>query len=160
FVIDSLRPDYLAAYNPQVKFTPRIAEFAKESVVFTNAFTRFGGTGLSVPAMWAGSSIVHKQHVLPFHRMNALEKLLDANGYRKVLGIDSIMTRLLVRSDSIDELDRGRNIMDFQICRTLDELDGKLQTIDPATPVFAYSLPQDIHMSRLPRTVETGEEYE
>jgi len=160
FVIDSLRPDYLAAYNPQVKFTPRIAEFAKESVVFTNAFTRFGGTGLSVPAMWAGSSIVHKQYVLPFHRMNALEKLLDVNHYRKVLGLDSIMSQLLVRSDSIDELDRGRINMDFEICRTLDELDGRLQTIDPATPVFAYSLPQDIHMSRLPRTVEAGEEYQ
>ena len=158
FVIDSLRPDYLSPYNPQIRFTPRIAEFAAESIVFANAFTRFGGTGLSVPAMWAGSSIVHKQYVQPFHPMNALEKLLDANGYRKILGLDSIMSQLLIRSNAIEELDRGRTNMDFEICRTLDELDSKLQGIG-STPVFAYSLPQDIHMSRLPRTVEHGEEY-
>jgi sulfatase-like protein len=159
FVIDSLRPDYLSPYNPQVRFTPRIAEFAAESIVFRNAFTRFGGTGLSVPAMWAGASIVHKQYVQPFHPMNALEKLLDANGYRKILGLDSIMSQLLVRSEAIDELDRGRTNMDFEICRTLDELDSKLRSVGDSTPIFAYSLPQDIHMSRLPRTVEHGEEY-
>ena len=66
FVIDSLRPDYLSPYNPQVDFTPRLAAFASESLVFQNAFTRFGGTGLSMPAIWAGSAILHKQYVKPF----------------------------------------------------------------------------------------------
>ena len=159
FVIDSLRPDYLAPYNPAVRFTPRIAEFASESVVFTNAITRYGGTGLSVPAMWAGSAIIHKQYVTPFHPMNTLEKLLDANGYRKLLGLDSIMERLLVRSPSIDELDRGRPVMDYEFCRTLDELRSKVSFAADSRPAFAYTLPQDIHMSRLPRTVESGEDF-
>lgn len=159
FVIDSLRPDYLAPYNPAVRFTPRIAEFAAESVVFTNAITRYGGTGLSVPAMWAGAAIVHKQYVTPFHPMNTLEKLLDANGYLKFLGLDSIMQRLLVPSPSIDELDHGRPVMDYEFCRTLDELQAKLAAAaGDSRPAFAYTLPQDIHMSRLPRTVESGED--
>src|SRR5262245_55770148 len=159
FVIDSLRPDYLTPYNPAVRFTPRIAEFAAESTVFTNAITRYGGTGLSVPAMWAGTAIVHKQYVTPFHSMNTLEKLLDANSYKRLIGLDSIMGELLKRSKDIDELDRGRPVMDYEFCRTLDELASKLPA-DPQTPVFAYSLPQDIHMSKLPRRVESGPEYE
>src|SRR4029079_1968218 len=64
FVLDSLRSDYVSAYNPAVAFTPRIQEFASESTVFRNAFTRYGGTGLSMPAIWAGSAIAHKQYVL------------------------------------------------------------------------------------------------
>lgn len=159
FVIDSLRPDYLAPYNPTVRFTPRIAEFAADSVVFTNAITRYGGTGLSVPAMWAGAAIVHKQYVTPFHPMNTLEKLLDANGYLKFLGLDSIMQRLLVPSPSIDELDHGRPVMDYEFCRTLDELQVKLAAAGDSRPAFAYTLPQDIHMSRLPRTVESDEDF-
>ena len=159
FVIDSLRPDYLAPYNASVGFTPRIAQFAAESTVFTNAFTAFGGTGLSVPAMWAGASIVHKQYAKPFHPMNALEKLLDANDYRRMLGLDSIMVQLLEPSSRLDELDRGRSNMDFEFCRTLDELQAKLEAVDTSTtPVFAYSMPQDIHMSRLPRQIDGGEE--
>jgi membrane-anchored protein YejM (alkaline phosphatase superfamily) len=159
FVIDSLRPDYLAPYNPAVRFTPRIAEFAAESVVFTNALTRYGGTGLSVPAIWAGSVIIHKQYVKPFHAMNTLEKLLDANRYRRIVGLDSIMGQLLQPSSDIDELDRGRQVMDYQFCRTLDELQSKLSSVPASSPVFAYSLPQDIHMSRLPRSIESGDEY-
>src|SRR5262249_45823865 len=72
-VIDSLRPDYLAPYNGRVTFTPRIAEFPADSFVFRNAFTRYGGTGLAMPAIWMGSAGVHKQYVHPFAPLNALE---------------------------------------------------------------------------------------
>jgi len=158
FVVDSLRPDYLGSYNRAVRFTPRLDAFAAESVVFRNAFTRFGGTGLSVPAIWAGSALVHKQYVQPFHPMNTLEKLLDVNGYRKVVGRDSIMGRLLDASPRRDELDAGVANMDYRLCGTLGQIETKLASADPA-PIFAYSLPQDVHMSRLPATVESGPEY-
>jgi len=158
FVVDSLRPDYLGAYNPAVRFTPRLDAFAAESVVFRNAFTRFGGTGLSVPAIWAGSALVHKQYVQPFHPMNTLEKLLDVNGYRKVVGRDSIMSRLLEPSPRADELDAGVANMDYRLCGTLGQIEGTLASAAQA-PIFAYSLPQDVHMSRLPATVESGPEY-
>ena len=159
FVVDSLRPDYLGSYNPAVRFTPRLDSFAAESVVFRNAFTRFGGTGLSVPAIWAGSALVHQQYVQPFHPMNTLEKLLDTNGYRKMIGRDSIMGRLLLPSPAVDELDPGVTTMDYRLCGTLGQLESKLAVLEPGAPVFAYSLPQDVHMSRLPATVESGPEY-
>jgi hypothetical protein len=47
FVIDSLRQDYVSPYNPRVTFTPAIEAFARDSVVFKRAFTRYGATGLS-----------------------------------------------------------------------------------------------------------------
>jgi hypothetical protein len=103
---------------------------------------------------------VHQQYVQPFHPMNALEKLLDANGYRRFIGLDSILQQLLVRADSIDELDPGVATMDYQFCGTLGQLESKLASTDPSVPVFAYSLPQDVHMSRLPRTIEAGPEYQ
>ena len=76
-LVDSLRRDYLSPYNPKVTFTPATQAFAEESVVFERAFTRYGATGLSVPALWAGGMLLHKQYIKPFAPMNALEKLLD-----------------------------------------------------------------------------------
>jgi len=140
FVVDSLRPDYLGAYNPAVRFTPHLDQFASESVVFRNAFTRFGGTGLSVPAIWAGGVLPHTQYVEPFYPRNTLEKLLDVNGYRKMIGLDSMVGH--------------------RLCGTLGQIKLKLMSADPAEPVFAYSLPQDVHMSRLPARVEPGPEYQ
>jgi arylsulfatase A-like enzyme len=49
--------------------------------------------------------------------------------------------------------------MDFEFCRTLGELESRLQSGDRTSAVFAYSLSQDIHMSRLPRTAEGGDEF-
>jgi hypothetical protein len=160
FIVDSLRPDYLGSYNPAVRFTPRLDAFGAESVVFRNAFTRFGGTGLSVPAIWAGSALVHKQYVLPFHPMNTLEKLLDVNRYRTMIGRDSIMDRLLEPTSAADALDAGVANMDYRLCGTLGQLETKLASLDPSTPLFGYSLPQDVHMSRLPASVEGGPEYQ
>jgi arylsulfatase A-like enzyme len=96
--------------------------------------------------------------VKPFAPMNALEKLLHANGYRLTVGLDSIMSQLLEPSPAIDELDRGRNVMDYEFCRTLGELESKLQRGAGSARIFAYSLPQDIHMSRLPATVDASED--
>ena len=159
FVVDSLRPDYLGSYNPAVRFTPRLDAFAAESLVFRNAFTRFGGTGLSLPAIFAGSALVHKQYVLPFHPTNTLEKLLDVNGYRKLIGRDSIAGRLLEPSTAADEIDAHVTTMDYRLCDTLSEIDTKLAGSASATPVFAYSLPKDVHMAKLPARVESGPEF-
>ena len=84
FIIDSLRPDYISAYNPAVSFTPRLGEFAADSGthLFSHAFSRYGGTGLSVPSIWAGGMVLHKEYVTPFGPMNALEKLVTVNGYQ------------------------------------------------------------------------------
>ena len=161
FVVDSLRPDYLAPYNPDVAFTPHIARFASESLVFRNAFTRYGGTGLSLPAIWMGAVGVHKQYVRPFWPMNALEKLLTANQYRKVMSVDVIMEQLLRPVDPPLELDHGIRTMDYRLCRTLEELEAKMPISSiAAAPVFGYSLPQDLHVSNImTASVPPGESY-
>ena len=66
-----------------VTFTPAIDAFAAESTVFTHAFTRYGATGLSVPSIWVGGMVLHKQYVTPFAPMNTLHALLGRHGYRR-----------------------------------------------------------------------------
>ena len=150
FAIDSLRPDYLSAYNPAVTFTPNIGRFATESLVFRNAFTRYGGTSLAIPSIWAGGLLLHRTDLRPFHSINAIEKLLDADGYRRFLSLDTVIKPLLRPSSSTTELDADRTVMQFDLCHTLQELESKLTgTERDPRPVFAYSLAQNIHVANV-----------
>src|SRR5262249_12170151 len=81
FIIDSMRRDYVSAYNPAVTFTPALGAFAADSFVFDRAFTRYAGTGLAVPSIWAGGMLIHMLEQQPFDNRNALLKLLEADGY-------------------------------------------------------------------------------
>lgn len=149
-VIDSLRRDYLSPYNPKVTFTPSIAQFAQEDFAFQRAFTRYGGTGLSMPAIWSGSMLLHKEYVLPFQPMNALEKLITANRYRPVMSMDHITQQIVSPSMTVDELDKGRDEMQYDFCGSLDELQGKLDTgIAAREPVFAHTRSLNLHISKL-----------
>ncbi len=161
FVVDSLRRDYLQPYNARVTFTPQIARFGAESLVFRNAFTAYGGTGLSVPAIWSGSVGAHKQYVTPFTPMNALAKLLDVNHYRQFLTRDSVVRQILPASPSTTDLDRGRASEDVSFCGTVAELETRLDaTSEEPGPVFVYSLPQDLHISNvMSASVPAGESY-
>jgi arylsulfatase A-like enzyme len=160
FVIDSLRRDYLSPYNREVRFTPHLQQFAAENLAFSNAFTRYGGTGMSMPAIWAGSALAHKQYVDPFHPMNALEKLLDVNGYRKAYSFDHISTQLLKPSDTTIELDRGHPEMSFDFCRTVDEIHTRLDTLDPAAgPLFAHTRSLNLHVWEVRKSAAPEESY-
>src|SRR4029079_6653244 len=123
--------------NPEVTFTPSMDEFARESFAFQNAFTRYGGTSLSVPSIWAGGLIVHRTWLPDFARSNALEKLVDADGYRWFMSIDSVMAPLLSRHADSVEPDRGRHVMDFDVCRTLTELQSQIDRERDGRPAFA-----------------------
>jgi hypothetical protein len=160
FVIDSLRRDYVSPYNPTVDFTPEIEAFAGESVVFNNAFTRYGGTGLSEPSIWMGGLMLHKQYITPFAPMNALQKLMDAEQYQQFVSKDTILQTVVGPSNAITELDAHIGTMNYEFCATLTELTGKLSARkDDARPVFAYTQPQNIHVSVIDhegRSVPTG----
>ena len=162
FVVDSMRRDYLSPYNERVTFTPSIARFARESTVMRNAFTRYGGTGLSEPSIWSGSMLVHKQYVTPFHPMNSLEKLLDGLGYTKYISVDTILRAILEADPDTVELDRGVQNMNYDFGRSLKDLAGKLEQADGHRPVFAYTQPQNLHISvinRASRSVPAKESY-
>jgi hypothetical protein len=152
FVVDSLRRDYLSAYNGDVDFTPAIDAFARESTVFTRAFTRYGATGLSVPSIWVGGMVLHKQYVTPFAPMNTLHALLGRHAYRRWISMDNIVEVVMPRDASLEPLDARRGVADFRFCATLDELRGRLDRLTPGgPPTFVWALPQDIHVAVLNR---------
>jgi hypothetical protein len=158
FVVDSLRPDYLAPYNPLIGFTPAIDAFARESVVFTRAFTRYGATAMAVPSIWSGGMTLHMQYVRPYWPMNTLEKLVTAAGYTQMISVDPITARLLKPGTQLVRLDAGRPVAQFSLCTTLDELQQRLRDGVPE-PVFAFTLPQDVHISRSLHTVVPSSEH-
>ena len=162
FVIDSLRRDYVSVYNPAVTFTPSFARFAAEGYAFDRAFTRYGGTGLSMPAIWAGGLLAHKEYVLPFQRMNALGKLLAVNGYRSIISMDHITDQLLGPERSVVELDRGRDEMQYDFCTTLAELETRLSpSVTDSGPVFAHTRSLNLHVSKLTnRSVALAHAYD
>lgn len=160
-VIDSLRTDYLSPYNEAVRFTPRIQQFADSNLRFANAFTRYGGTGLSMPAIWAGSALAHKQYVRPFAPMNSLEKLLDRNGYQRVMSRDHITETLWQRRESDRDLDHGRPEMDFDFCRTLDEMGAALSADAAGPPLFVQTRSLNLHVASVRNGyVPPGKVYE
>ncbi len=150
-VVDSLRPDYLGAYNQSVTFTPSIKEFSKDAIVFHKAFARYGATGLSEPSIWAGGMIIHQQYVSPFYPMNSLQKLLSAHKYKQFVSMDSILSQVVERTPLLTDLDPGVSTQDLDLCATLPKLHDHLLQHRNEGPIFAYTQPQNIHISVLNR---------
>lgn len=150
-VIDSLRPDYLGAYNPKAFFTPDIDAFARDSIVFRRAFAAYGGTGLSEPSIWAGARLPHMQYPSPFPPMNALEKLVDRAGYRPLITMDVLLSDILEPGKRDGALD-ARTMGSYKLCATLSELEGRLDKERASgRPLFVYTQPQDVHISVIQR---------
>ena len=150
-VVDSLRRDYVAPFNPAVNFTPKLAVFASEGVAFTNAFTRYGATGLSEPSIWVGGMLLHKQYVESFGQQNSLAKLLKAEEYTPFVSVDSILRATLPPDlPRLVELDRGRATKDYNLCGSLAELQTQI-TSTRAPRMFSYTQAQDLHISTITR---------
>jgi hypothetical protein len=159
FVIDSLRQDYVSPYNPAVDYMPEIDRFARDSVVLKNAYTRYGGTALSEPAIWTGAMQLHKQYIEPFYPMNSLQKLLQVDGYRSFITVDPILKIMLQPSSSITELDVGTFWEDLDFVATLRELETKIDArADGKQPIFAYTQPQNVHTLHLQRSNIRGDQ--
>lgn len=152
FVVDSLRSDYMLPYNDAAGFTPEIDAFAKESLVFRNAFSRFGGTALSEPSIWMGGVSIHKHYVQPFAPLNALEKLLEVDNYEQHITRDTILRQIVKPSGRTRELDRGVPEHELDLCRSLAELEGRLPGLARSSRrMFVYSQSQNIHISKINR---------
>jgi len=160
-LVDSLRPDYLSPYNRAVTFTPSVDAFAHDSVVFERAFSRYGGTGLAVPSIWAAGMLPHKEYVTPFGPMNALAKLLDAFHYRRFITTNHITDALFTRTDDTVDLDRGVPEMRHTLCGTLDELETKLASVPrDDRPVFGHMRALDLHIGNVwSAHAEPGESF-
>jgi hypothetical protein len=161
FVIDSMRPDFLGAYNPKVDFTPNIDRFATDSVVFRNAYTQYAGTTLSEPAIWAGAMLLHAHYLRPFSNVNSLEKLAKTDGYQMVVSFDSVLTEILSPTDDLVKLDTDKPSWNqFEMCSTVGQLNKALDNRNEKTrPVFFYSQPMNVHMfarNNLPTAQSSG----
>jgi glucan phosphoethanolaminetransferase (alkaline phosphatase superfamily) len=146
-VIDSMRPDYLGAYNSKVDFTPNLDAFARDGVALRNVFTQYAGTTLSEPAIWSGAMLLHAHYMQPFSRVNSLEKLAKTDGYRMVVSYDTVLSQILSPSDDLIKLDGDKPLWNrFEACSTLQQLANTLDArADKSQPVLFYAQPMNVH---------------
>lgn len=144
FVIDSLRRDYLASYNDAVSFTPSIARWANDHFVFRNAFTLYGGTWLSIPSLWTGSTVTRRWTSV-FSDINALERLIVKEGYDIVIN-DYTIADALRPETRRTFLDPMIPSVDTDLCRNLSSLQTHLLQRSSGQPVFAYLAPMNVHI--------------
>ena len=147
FVIDSMRPDYLGAYNPAVDFTPNLDAFAHDSVIFRRAYTQYAGTTLSEPAIWSGAMLLHTHYTQPFSNVNNLEKLINTDKYKMVISYDTVLRQVLSPADDMVRLDTDLSVWNnFEACSTIHQLTSTLDARpDKTSPVFFYSQPMNVH---------------
>lgn len=147
FVIDSLRQDYVGAYNAKVDFTPNIDAFASDSTVIHNVYTQYAGTSLSEPAIWAGAMLLHAHYLQPFTRVNSLEKLATADGYQMMVSNDEILRQLLSPGDHLIKLDTDKKYWNqLEICSTIRQAEAMLDSgLGGEQPVLFYSQPKNVH---------------
>ncbi len=146
-VIDSMRPDYLGAYNPKVDFTPHLDAFAKDSVALRNMYTQYAGTTLSEPAIWSGAMLLHAHYMQPFSKVNSLEKLAKVDGYQMVVSYDTVLSQILSPADELIRLDSDKRLWNsFEACSTLQQLTSTLDSrADKNRPVLFYAQPMNVH---------------
>lgn len=145
FVIDSLRRDYLSPYNPAVSFTPAIDAWARESFVFKNAFTAYGGTWLAMPSIWTGSAVTRGWGRI-FSRVNALEHLVAGAGFDFVIN-DFTVANMLRSNLPRTFLDPEIPSVETDLCRNLQSLEARLDGRPAgAPPLFAYLAPMNVHI--------------
>jgi arylsulfatase A-like enzyme len=154
-VVDSLRPDYVGAYNPAAApLTPAIDAFARDSIVMRHAFSPYAGTALAEPSIWAGGLIPRFNYVQPFAALNNLERLIAAGGYRRYVSLDEILRVTLHDTQGITNLDpyvtdpsNREQMFKFDICSTVPELRRRLEEDrEDSRPVFVYTQPQNLHI--------------
>ena len=96
--------------------------------------------------------LVHQQYVTPFAPMNSLQKLLQAEKYDCFVSRDSILETILSRWPALSELDKGTATLRLDLCRTLGELKKNISEQNTqGKPIFAYTQPQNIHISVINR---------
>jgi hypothetical protein len=147
FVIDSMRPDYLGAYNPKVDYTPNLDALARDSVVFHRTYTQYAGTSISEPAIWAGAELLHTHFPQPFDEVNSLRTLAKTDGYELVVSYDSVLRQLFSSSDDVTKLDTDKELWNrYEACSTVGELESHLDSRqDKSKPVFFYAQPMNVH---------------
>lgn len=146
-VVDSMRPDYLGAYNPTVDFTPNLDAFARDNIAVHNVYTQYAGTTLSEPTIWSGTLLLHAHYLQPFSKVNSLEKLANTDGYQMVLSYDTVLSQILSPQDDLIKLDTDKPLWNrFEVCSTLRQTESFLNARgNTSRPVLFYAQPMNVH---------------
>lgn len=147
FVIDSMRPDYLGAYNSKVDYTPNLDAFARDSIVVHNTYSQYAGTSLSEPAIWSGAMMLHAHYLQPFERLNSLDRMLHTDGYRMLVSEDEVLSAILPVNDDVVKLDTDKKLWNqLELGSTLRQAEAILDArSDPSQPIFFYAQPKNVH---------------
>jgi arylsulfatase A-like enzyme len=146
FVIDSMRPDYLGPYNPQVHYTPNLDALARDGIVMHNVYTQYAGTSLSEPAIWSGAMMLHAHYLQPFERLNSLDRMAHADGYRMIVSVDEVLSAILPPNDDLVRLDTDKKLWNqYEIGSTLQQARKALDEHADSKPVFFYAQPKNVH---------------
>jgi arylsulfatase A-like enzyme len=141
--IDSLRRDYLSPYNPAVTFTPGVAKLAADSYVFRNAFTAYGGTWMSLPAMWTGTPLTRGWGQI-FKQINAIEPLIKSGDYDLLINDFTIDPQLTTPRTF---LNRGVPSVQTDLCENLKAVKAHIDTrATQERPVFTFLAPMNVHI--------------
>ena len=148
FVIDSMRPDYLGAYNPEhVHYTPNLDALARDSVVFKNVYTQYAGTSISEPAIWSGAMLLHTHFPQPFDEVNSLRTLARTDRYQLVGSYDTVLRQLFSPADDLTKLDVDKDLWNqYEACSTVDQLESAMDARqDRSQPILFYAQPMNVH---------------
>jgi glucan phosphoethanolaminetransferase (alkaline phosphatase superfamily) len=146
FVIDSMRPDYLGAYNPQVDYTPNLDAFARDGIVFKNVYTQYAGTSLSEPAIWAGAELLHTHYPEPFDKVDSLASLGHVDHYKLVASFDEMLNQVLTPADDVTLLDQDKKLWNqLEICSTIEQSERYLDGHNNDQPILFYTQPKNVH---------------
>jgi len=147
FVIDSMRPDYLGAYNPHVDYTPNLDLLARDSIVFHRTYSQYAGTLISEPAIWAGAELLHTHFPQPFDQVNSLRTLARTDGYELAVSYDTVLRQLFSPSDELTRIDTDKQLWNqYEACSTAQELESHLdQRPDKSKPVLFFAQPMNVH---------------
>ena len=145
FLIDSLRRDYLSTYNPAVTFTPQIESFARDSYVFSNAFTIFGGTWMAIPSMWSGTALTRGWGQI-FKQINVIEPLVASANYDLAINDYTVEMELQPQTQRTF-LNPGITSVNTDLCDNVAALQSHIERrTSSERPLFAFLAPMNVHI--------------
>lgn len=142
FLIDSLRRDYLSPYNADVTFTPNIGRLASDSYVFGNAFTQYGGTWMSIPALWTGAPLT-RSWAQVFKQMNVFEPLVKAGNYDFMINDYTVQTELTIPRTFLNP---GIQSVQTDLCDNVKAMQNHIDSQATPRPLFAFLAPMNVHI--------------
>ncbi len=95
--------------------------------------------------------MLHKHYVRPFHPMNNLEKLVQADGYDRFVTVDTVLRLLLDPAVPVHHLDSAMATWsDQDLCTTTPDAERQIDArAEKSKPIFLYTQPQNIHVVSL-----------